>query len=470
MPLTKNQRIPLTIDSLSSDGNGVGHYEGEAIFVPSTAPGDVLQVRIVKDCKRYAFGIVDEILTPSPSRIALDCKVATPCGGCCTRHLDYSAECRAKEQIVADAFTRIGGFALPVLPLLPSPDVDRYRNKAQFPVGRADDGKIITGFYAGRTHRIVPCADCKLQPTALNEIAQHLCAQFEQYGIAPYDEITGEGLVRHIFLRDGVHSGQIMVCLVCNGTALPHSEEIIAALCAAFPAITTVVLNTNTQNTNVILGRENKVLCGKGYLEDTLAGVPVQIGVFSFYQVNTRGAEQLYACAADFATLQEGDVLLDLYCGMGTIGLSMVDKCKSLIGVEIVAESIESAKKNAARMDELAAAHYAKTGAAPTQNIAEKTRFLCADAGTAAQQLAAEGLRPDVIIVDPPRKGCDAPTLEALIAMSPRRIVMVSCNPATAARDAKYLAEQGYSLEKIQPVDMFARTKHVECVCLFERI
>ncbi len=452
MPLTKNQRIPLTISGLSSDGNGVGHYQGQAVFVPATAPEDMLQVRIVKDCKRYAFGIVDEIITPSPNRLALDCKIAGPCGGCCYRHLSYAAECAAKEQVVADAFARIGGFSLDVMPILPSPEVDRYRNKVQFPVSRNDSGHIVTGFYANRSHRVIPCTDCKLQPQILNQIANYLAALFEAHGIAPYDETTHSGLVRHIFLRRGAHSQQIMLCLVCNGNALPKSEIIVAALLEKFPAIATILLNINTDKTNLILGKESITLHGKGYIEDEISGVPVQLGVQSFYQVNTLAAEQLYAVAAEFAALQPTDTLLDLYCGMGTIGLSMAQQCSNVIGVEVVPEAIESAKNNATRM-----------------GVAEKTRFLCADAGTAAGQLAAEGLRPDVIVIDPPRKGCDTPTLEALLSMAPRRIVMVSCNPATAARDAKHLAEHGYTLTKIQPGDFFPRTKHVECVCLLEQ-
>ncbi len=451
MPFTKNQIIPLTIDSLSSDGNGVGHADGEAIFVPATAPGDVLRVRIVKDCKRYAFGIVEEILSASPERIALDCKAAIPCGGCCYRHLSYAAECAAKEQVVTDAFARIGGFSNDVLPILPSPEVDRYRNKAQFPVGTSDDGHIITGFYASRSHRVVPCKDCKLQPTLLNQIANYLCALFDAHGVSAYNEITHTGLVRHIFLRRGAHSQEIMVCLVCNGNTLPKSEAMLATLCEKFPDITTVLLNENTAKTNLILGKTNHVLYGKGFIQDTIAGVPVALGPLSFYQVNTLAAEQLYAVAADFAALQPTDTLLDLYCGMGTIGLSMMHQCAQLVGVEVVPEAIESARQNATQMDATAA------------------RFLCADAGEAATQLAEEGLRPDVIVVDPPRKGCDTPTLDAILTMAPRRIVMVSCNPATAARDAKYLAEHGYALTKIQPGDFFPRTKHVECVCQFVR-
>ena len=450
MPLQKNQILTLRIERLSSDGSGVAHSaDGEAVFVPGTAPGDEARVRIVKDCGRYAFGILDELLTPSPDRIPVDCPVAGPCGGCSLRHLDYAAELRAKQESVLDAFRRIGGLEVPVLDILPSPEVDRYRNKVQFPVGVDKNGVPCIGFYAGRTHRIVPCPDCKLQPGVLNEIGNALCAFFAQQSIRPYDEQSGKGLVRHIFLRRGAHSGQIMVCLVCTRAKLPHAEQLCAALREQFPAISTILLNVNAKNTNVILGSENHILYGPGYIEDTLCSVPVRLGPLSFYQVNTLAAEQLYGVAAQYAQLTPDDTLLDLYCGMGTIGLSMADQCRELIGVEIVPEAIESAKANAARMGEA---------------VAAKSRFFCADAGQAATQLAAEGLHPDIVMLDPPRKGCDEATLSAVVRMAPRRVVYVSCNPATAARDAAWLEQNGYHAEKVQPVDLFPRTKHCECV------
>ena len=450
MPLQKNQILTLRIERLSSDGSGVAHSaDGETVFVPGTAPGDEARVRIVKDCGRYAFGILDELLTSSPDRIPVDCPVAGPCGGCSLRHLDYTAELRAKQESVLDAFRRIGGLEVPVLDILPSPEVDRYRNKVQFPVGVDKNGVPCIGFYAGRTHRIVPCPDCKLQPGVLNEIGNALCAFFAQQGIRPYDEQSGKGLVRHIFLRRGAHSGQIMVCLVCTRAKLPHAEQLCAALREQFPAISTILLNVNAKNTNVILGSENHILYGPGYIEDTLCGVPVRLGPLSFYQVNTLAAERLYGVAAQYAQLTPDDTLLDLYCGMGTIGLSMADQCRELIGVEIVPEAIESAKANAARMGEA---------------VAAKSRFFCADAGQAATQLAAEGLHPDIVMLDPPRKGCDEATLSAVVRMAPRRVVYVSCNPATAARDAAWLEQNGYHTEKVQPVDLFPRTKHCECV------
>ncbi len=456
MPLQKNQILTLHIERLSSDGSGVAHSaDGEAVFVPGTAPGDEARVRIVKDCGRYAFGILDELLTPSADRIPVDCPVAGPCGGCSLRHLDYAAELRAKQESVLDAFRRIGGLEVPVLDILPSPEVDRYRNKVQFPVGVDKNGVPCIGFYAGRTHRIVPCPDCKLQPGVLNEIGNALCAFFAQQGIRPYDEQSGKGLVRHIFLRRGAHSGQIMVCLVCTRAKLPHAEQLCTALREQFPAISTILLNVNAKNTNVILGSENHILYGPGYIEDTLCGVPVRLGPLSFYQVNTLAAERLYGVAAQYAQLTPDDALLDLYCGMGTIGLSMADQCRELIGVEIVPEAIESAKANAARMGEA---------------VAAKSRFFCADAGQAATQLAAEGLHPDIVMLDPPRKGCDEATLSAVVRMAPRRVVYVSCNPATAARDAAWLEKNGYHAEKVQPVDLFPRTKHVEAVLLLTKL
>ena len=456
MPLQKNQILTLRIERLSSDGSGVAHSpDGETVFVPGAAPGDEADVRIVKDCKRYAFGILDHLRTPSPDRIPVDCAVAGPCGGCSLRHLDYTAELRAKQENVTDAFRRIGGLDVPVLDICPSPEVDRYRNKVQFPVGLDKNGNPCIGFYAGRTHRIVPCPDCKLQPGVLNDIGNALCGFFAENGIQPYNEETGRGLVRHIFLRRGAHSGQIMVCLVCTRPNLPHADALCTRLREQFADIATILLNVNSKNTNVILGTETHTLYGPGYIEDTLCGVPVQLGPLSFYQVNTLAAERLYGIAAQYAQLTPDDLLLDLYCGMGTIGLSMVDHCRELVGVEIVPEAIESAKANAARMGDA---------------VAAKSCFFCADAGQAATRLAAEGLHPDVVMLDPPRKGCDEPTLSAVVRMAPRRVVYVSCNPATAARDAAWLEQNGYHAEKVQPVDLFPRTKHCETVCLLSKL
>ena len=449
MSLQKNQIIPLTIETLSSDGNGVGHFEGQAVFVPGTAPGDQLQVRVTKALKTYAFGRVEHIEAPGSGRVEPDCPVCGPCGGCSLRHMSYEAECEAKTGFVRDAFTRLGGFQVETAPVLPAPDAVRYRNKVQLPVGRDSDGHLVTGFYAGRTHRIVPCQDCLLQPAWMNKLAARACALFEEYSIEPYDEETHKGRIRHLYLRQGWHSGQRLLCFVVNGNGLPHEKEICEILQREFE-LTTVLVNRNTERTNVILGRSTRTVLGPGYIEDTLAGVPLQMGVQEFYQVNTPAAEVLYAKAREFAALRPDDFLLDLYCGMGTIGLSMYTDCRKLVGVEVVPEAIEGAK-----------AHAAALGL--TQ---EQADFYCMDAGEAATRFAAEGQRPDVIVVDPPRKGCDAATLAALVEMSPRTIVMVSCNPATAARDARTLCDNGYQIQAVQPVDLFPRTKHVETVVM----
>lgn len=452
MPLQKNQIIPLTIESLSSDGNGVGHFEGQAVFVPGTAPGDVLRVRIVKPLSRYAFGKVEELLTAGKGRISPDCLAYGPCGGCSLRHLSYQAECEAKTAFVREAFARIGGLSLPVLPVVPAPDPTRYRNKVQLPVGRDADGHIVTGFYAGRSHRIVPCSDCLLQPEWMNRLAARACTLMEQYAIEPYDEVSATGLVRHLYMRQGWHSGQRLLCLVLNGSRLPHEEDFCRTLQQEF-FLTTVLINRNTERTNVILGRRTRTVLGPGVIEDTLAGVPLRMGVHEFYQVNTPAAEALYAKARELAGLHPDDLLFDLYCGMGTIGLSMLPDCGSLVGVEVVAPAVEEARQTARRLG------------LPE----DKASFFCMDAGEAAARFASEGRRPDVIVVDPPRKGCDGATLEAISQMSPRTIVMVSCNPATAARDVKTLTENGYTVETIQPFDLFPRTKHVETICLLSK-
>ena len=452
MPMIKNQIFEVTVENLSSDGNGVAHVEGQAIFVPGTAPGDVIACRIVKPMKSYAFGRMERLIVPGPGRIPSDCPVCTPCGGCGLRHMSYEAECAAKTGFVQDAFTRLGHFDQQVLPVLPSPLSERYRNKVQLPVGLDEAGHPVTGFYAGRSHRIVPCSDCKLQPEWMNCLAARACALMEEYSISPYDETTHTGLVRHLYMRQGWHSGQRLLCLVINGKSLPRESEFCRRLQQEFN-LTTVLVNRNTQRTNVILGQDTRTVLGPGVIEDTLAGVPLQMGVHEFYQVNTPAAEVLYAKAREFAGLRPGDFLLDLYCGMGTIGLSMKPDCDRLVGVEVVPQAVEEAAATAARLG------------LPAGNA----EFLCMDAGEAASRFAAQGQHPDVIVVDPPRKGCDAATRQAIVTMSPRTVVMVSCNAATAARDARALCDAGYHLEVIQPVDLFPRTRHVETVVLLSK-
>ena len=452
MPFTKNQILHLTIESLSSDGNGVAHWDGQAIFVPGTAPDDVAEVRIVKPMKNYAFGRLETLLTPGADRIPADCPAAGPCGGCGLRHINYQAECEAKTQFVRDAFARLGKLDVPVLPVLGAPDTDRYRNKVQLPVGEDENGHLVTGFYAGRSHRIVACADCKLQPAWMNQLAARACALLEKAGATAYREESHTGLVRHLFLRQGWHSGQRLLCFVLNGKALPDEQQLCETLQKEFD-LTTVLVNENTARTNVILGTNTRTVLGPGTIEDTLAGVALRMGVHEFYQVNTPAAEVLYAKARAYAALQPDDFLLDLYCGMGTIGLSMLPDCRRLLGVEIVPQAVEGAKATAARLG------------LPR----ERADFRCEDAGAAAARLAAEGRHPDVIVVDPPRKGCDAATLEAIVRMAPRTVVMVSCNASTAARDTRWLFDHSYRAIEVQPVDLFPRTRHVEAVVLLSK-
>lgn len=451
--LKKNDGVQLQIESITNEGQGVGRLDGMAVFVPMTAPGEQVEVQLVKVQPRYCYGIARKILVPSPHRTQPDCPVFQRCGGCSLRHIDYQTELEAKSQWVADAVRRLGHLEVPVLPILPSPQQDEYRNKAQYPLGKDANGHTICGFYAPRSHTLIPAAGCRLQPPLFQQLSEVVCDYIDQVGGDVYNEATGRGLFRHLYLRHGESSGQVMVCLVVNGREIPQPQLLIDALQAASRQVASVVLNHNTHNTNVILGEKNTLLWGSETILDTLCGVGVELSPHSFYQVNRLGAEQLYRAAADLARLEDGQLLLDLYCGAGTIGLSMVREkpgCQ-LVGVEVVEAAVENARRNAHR----AGIHNA--------------RFLAGDAGAAAAQLFAEGLHPNVVVVDPPRKGCDQPTLETLVQMMPARIVYVSCNPATMARDVAWLTAQSYSPQVVQPVDMFPRTNHVESICLLTR-
>lgn len=446
----KNDIIPLTIESITNEGSGIGHTDGIAVFVPMTAAGDGLRVRIVKVHKSYCYGIIEEVITPSPDRVPVDCPSYKRCGGCSLRHITYEAELREKQRWVQDAMRRIGGFTMEPLPILPSPSHTCYRNKAQFPFGQGDTGSY-TGFFAPRSHTVIPCRDCPLQPVVFSEIAAWVCHYADAHNLTIYDEQTGKGLLRHLYLRQAAADGSIMLCLVINGNKMPHAGDFAREARQQFPAISTILLNHNTRRDNVILGQQETVLAGPGTLQDILCGVSVSLSPHSFYQVNHDAAEQLYREAAQLAALQPNETLLDLYCGAGTIGLSMVQPGQKLIGVEVVHSAVENARQNAARAG------------------VTDAEFLCADAGKASQILAERGLRPDVIVLDPPRKGCDNDTLQAVVRMAPSRIIMVSCNPATMARDAAILREMGYDLQCYRPVDLFPRTAHCETVGLFTK-
>lgn len=452
MPLAKNDIITLEITALTNEGSGVGHYKedssdgrGMAVFVPLTAVGDVISCRVVKVLRSYAYGRVEGILTASPDRAEDGCPVYAKCGGCCFRHISYEAELRAKQGFVQDAFMRLGGLSPEFLPIQGSESPEGYRNKLQMPVSK-QDGRTVCGFYSERSHRVIPVDKCALQPELFAEITRFVTEQADRLRISVYNEEKHEGVLRHIYLRRGHYSGEVCLCLVAR-RKVPEFERLAKAAAERFPEITGVVLNINRDRTNVILGEDEQVLFGRAEIKDTMCGVNVEISPKSFYQVNTPAAEALYRQAAEFAR-PEGKLLLDLYCGAGTIGLSMAGKARRLIGAEIVPQAVENARENADR------------------NSVKNAEFICADAGQAAQQLEKSGERPDVIILDPPRKGCSEDTLTACAGMQPERIVMISCNAATAARDCKRLAELGYTAAMVRPFDLFPRTSHVECVVL----
>ena len=448
--MIKNQIITLEITALTNEGSGVGRYEGMAVFVPFSAVGDIIECRIVKVLKSYAYGRIERIVTQSPDRVENTCPAFGKCGGCAFRHISYEAELAAKDGFVRDAFNRIGGFdpdKTEFLEIAGSGNVDGYRNKLQMPLAKNESG-IVSGFFSERSHRVIPVEECLLQPKIFSEIVAFVKEEAARLRISVYNEQTHEGVLRHVFLRKGHYSGEICAVLVAKRKT-PEMTRLAAVLEKRFPEIKGVVLNINPDRTNVILGERDILLSGSAEISDTMCGVSVEISPKSFYQVNTPAAEKLYRQAAEFAQ-PEGKTVLDLYCGAGTVGLSMADRAEKIIGAEIVPEAAENARKNA------------------LNSGFENAEFICADAGQAAQDLAERGLSPDVILLDPPRRGCDENTLSACVKMAPERIVMISCNAATAARDCKYLAEHGYSVKTVRAFDLFPRTKHVECVVMIE--
>lgn len=442
--MNKNDMVKLEITGLTNEGSGIGKYEGMAVFVPKTAVGDVIEARIVKVLKSYAYGKIGRIVTPSPDRIENDCPVFGKCGGCVYRHINYQAELAAKERVVRDAFERIGGLHPEFLPICGSKHTERYRNKQQMPFSKTESGEVAAGFFSERTHRVVPVEDCKLQPEIFSEIVGFVKQRCAALKISIYNEQKHEGVLRHVYLRKGNKSGEICAVIIARRN-VPEFKKLAAELVKKFPEIKGVVLNINPDRTNVVLGEREVILCGTSDFSDEMCGVRLKISPKSFYQVNTPQAERLYKQAANFAE-PKGKLLLDLYCGIGSIGLSMASEAAKIIGAEIVPEAVENARKNAL-----------KSGF-------ENAEFLCADAGEAAKKLAESGLRPDVILLDPPRKGCGEETVKECVKMSPERIVMISCNPATAARDCKLFAENGYIIEKVRAFDLFPRTRHIECV------
>lgn len=445
--MQKNQEIVLEITDITTEGSGVGRYDGMAVFVPLTAVGDRARVKILKVKKTYAYGKLIELIMPSKNRIENDCPHFSKCGGCVFRHISYDAECSLKTNKVYETVKRIGGIDLRPQQII-ADIIDRYRNKAQYPV--AENGGV--GFYAFHSHRIIECDDCILQPEIFSKITASVSRWINQYSISVYDEQKHKGLLRHVYIRKAEVTGEIMVAFVINGNSLPFEKEIIEQLKSVCgDNLKSVQININKENTNVILGKECKTLFGSDYITDILCGIKVRLSALSFYQVNHTMAQKLYNKACEYAN-PNGKNIIDLYCGAGTIGLSMAKEAKSIIGVEIVPEAIEDAKFNA------------------KNNNIENARFICADALSAAEQLAEEGVKADTVIVDPPRKGCAKEVIEIIVNnFAPKSVVYVSCDPATLARDIKIFGELGYKLMEYTPCDLFPRTSHVECVALLRR-
>lgn len=448
--LKKNDDIQLDIQSVTSEGSAVGRYDGMAVFVRGAVPGDTIIAHIIKVSKRYAVATLKELLVESCSRIVSDCHVSSGCGGCSFRNMTYDRELIYKHDRVVDAVTRIGHLDVPVADVIGADDIDRYRNKAQYPVSIAD-GQLTVGFYAYKSHRIIPCSDCRLQPVEFEACIDAFSQWVRSANVDSYDENTGRGLLRHIYLRKAFGTGQIMTCAVVNATTVPQ-QDLLVELLTAVPGVASVCININTRPGNVVLGKTTVTVWGSESITDTLLGKKFLISPNSFYQVNHNQCEKLYAKVLDYAGLTGTQTVIDLYCGAGTIGLCIAHKAKRIIGVEIIPQAIENAKINA------------------NINNIDNAEFFCGDAFDLALSLENRGISPDVVILDPPRKGCQKELFDVISRMSPHRIVYVSCDSATLARDLAVLHTKGYITREITPVDMFPRTPHVECVVLLTKV
>ena len=449
MEFRKNDLVTLEIEDCGIDGEGIGKADGFTVFVKDAVIGDTVTAKIIKAKKNYGYGRLMEVLKPSPYRVEPKCEFARQCGGCQLQALSYDQQLVFKTNKVKGHLERIGGFTdIPMEPIIGMDELFHYRNKAQFPVGRNKKGKIVTGFYAGRTHNIIENRDCALGVAENKEVLDRVIAHMEKYGIEPYNEATGKGLVRHVLIRYGYFTKEVMVCLILNGNKIPKEEQLVKSLCE-IPGMTSITINVNKKHSNVILGEEIRLLWGQEYITDRIGDISYQISPLSFYQVNPMQTQKLYAKALEYADLHGQETVWDLYCGIGTISLFLAQKAKFVRGVEIVPAAIENAKENA------------------KLNGLENTEFFV---GKAEEVLPREykknGVYADVIVVDPPRKGCDETLLETMVEMNPERIVYVSCDSATLARDLKYLCERGYELRKVCPVDQFGMTVHVETVVL----
>ena len=447
--LNKNEIYEARIEDYTAEGQGVAKVDGCVVFVPNAIAGELVRLRIEKVGKTWAAAKIVEILEKSPHRVQRECPISSSCGGCDFWHMDYEEETRLKADRVRQALNRIGGESLETLPILSAPDCRGYRNKAQYPVA-SKKNKVFAGFFRAGTHDVVENERCLILPEETDKVKKIVIDYVNHYRISAYDESTQKGLLRHIYVRRGGVTAQVLVCLVINGNKIPHPEDLIERL-KAVPGFTTLVLSVNTKKGNTVLGDRFITLHGPGYIEDTLCGLNFRLSARSFYQVNHHQAQRLYEAAIAQAGITKDDTVLDLYCGVGTITLIMAKAAKNVIGVEVVEQAVQDAWDNARR------------------NGIENAEFICADAGQAALELEAKGIRPDVIVVDPPRKGLNAEAIEAMDKMSPRRIVYVSCDPATLARDVALLKERGFRLQNAMACDLFPRCAHIESIAVLER-
>jgi 23S rRNA (uracil1939-C5)-methyltransferase len=453
MDMKKNDIVRVTIEDIGIAGEGIGKVDGFTLFIKDAVVGDTVQAKVMKVKKNYGYARLLDVLTPSPYRVDPFCPVAKQCGGCQLQALSYEEQLAFKRKKVEGNLRRLGGFSdLPNIDIVGMDEPKHYRNKAQFPVGKDRDGKLITGFYAGRTHAIIPNTDCALGMPGNEEILKRVLRFMHVYHIKPYDEENHTGLVRHILIRYGKRTGEWMVCLVLNGKELRKAEKLAESLCE-IEGMTSITYSVNMEKTNVIMGTEIHTIWGQDYITDYIGDIRYQISPLSFFQVNPTQTEVLYGQALEYAGLTGSETVWDLYCGIGTISLFLAQKAKKVYGVEIIPQAIEDARRNA------------------MLNGLTNTEFFVGKAEEVLpQQYKENQVRADVIVVDPPRKGCDQTLLETMVEMQPERIVYVSCDSATLARDLKYLCESGYELRKIKAVDMFPQTVHVEVVTCLHRV
>lgn len=455
--MQKNDELILKIEDMGVDGAGIGKADGMTFFVKDAVIGDVVRAKLMKLKKTYGYARLMELLEASPDRVEPKCPYYRQCGGCQIQALSYEKQLEFKERKVRNNLERIGGFSeIPMEPIVGMEESYHYRNKAQFPVGTDKDGHIVTGFYAGRTHTIIPNRDCALGLPVNREILDLDIDFMEKYHVSAYDEKTGKGLVRHVLIRCGFTSQEKMVCLIINGKSLPHSEKLVEAL-REIDGMTSISINCNTGRTNVILGRKTIVLWGQEYITDQIGEISYEISPVSFYQVNPVQTEKLYGLALEYADLHGEETVWDLYCGIGTISLFLAQKAKQVYGVEIIPQAIENAKRNAVKNGIENAEFFVGKSEEVLPEFYEK------------EAAAGRKAHADVIVVDPPRKGCDEKLLETIVKMAPDRVVYVSCDSATLARDLKILCENGYELKRARAVDQFCHTVHTESVCLMER-